>query len=182
MYTSPGPLRMVTYILEGSSAHEDFCGHSVDDRGTGGRSTVGLQLWVNLPGLHKMVEPSYQELKSRDSKVYTRTPTLHLDFTLQPGAEHVQPVPAGPEEQQQLVEPHPLWFFWEGDCVKIENKGSDAVRFVLIAGEPIGEPVVQRPFVMTTEEEMSQAIRDYQSGRNGFERAVNWRSKIRDRL
>jgi redox-sensitive bicupin YhaK (pirin superfamily) len=35
---------------------------------------------------------------------------------------------------------------------------------------------------MTTEEEISQAIRDYQSGTNGFERAVTWRSKIRDRL
>lgn len=36
------------------------------------------------------------------------------------------------------------------------------------------------PFVMTTEEEIKQAIRDYQSGRNGFERAINWRSKIRE--
>lgn len=36
------------------------------------------------------------------------------------------------------------------------------------------------PFVMTTEEEITQAIKDYQTGRNGFERAVNWRSKIRD--
>lgn len=34
------------------------------------------------------------------------------------------------------------------------------------------------PFVMTTEEEIQQAISDYQSGRNGFERARNWRSKI----
>jgi len=36
------------------------------------------------------------------------------------------------------------------------------------------------PFVMTTEEEIRQAISDYQTGRNGFERAINWRSKIRD--
>lgn len=36
------------------------------------------------------------------------------------------------------------------------------------------------PFVMTTEEEIKQAILDYKSGRNGFERAINWRSKIRD--
>lgn len=34
------------------------------------------------------------------------------------------------------------------------------------------------PFVMTTEEEIQQAISDYRSGRNGFERARNWRSKI----
>lgn len=36
------------------------------------------------------------------------------------------------------------------------------------------------PFVMTTEEEIQQAISDYQSARNGFERAGNWRSKITD--
>lgn len=29
------------------------------------------------------------------------------------------------------------------------------------------------PFVMTTEEEIQQAISDYQSARNGFERAGN---------
>lgn len=29
------------------------------------------------------------------SKVYTRTPTFYLDFRLQRGATHVQPVPSG---------------------------------------------------------------------------------------
>lgn len=38
------------------------------------------------------------------------------------------------------------------------------------------------PFVMTTEEEIRQTISDYQTCRNGFERAGNWRSKIRDSL
>lgn len=35
------------------------------------------------------------------------------------------------------------------------------------------------PFVMTSEEEIAEAFRDYQTGTNGFERAKNWRSKIR---
>ena len=36
---------------------------------------------------------------------------------------------------------------------------------LLIAGRPIGEPIVQYgPFVMNTREEIEQAIRDYQSG------------------
>ena len=38
-------------------------------------------------------------------------------------------------------------------------------RLLVIAGKPIGEPVVQYgPFVMNTREEIEQAIRDYQSG------------------
>jgi redox-sensitive bicupin YhaK (pirin superfamily) len=41
-------------------------------------------------------------------------------------------------------------------------------RALLLAGEPIGEPVVgQGPFVMNTPIEIQQAIADYQSGRMG---------------
>lgn len=39
---------------------------------------------------------------------------------------------------------------------------------LMLTGEPIDEPVVgQGPFVMNTQEEIHQAIRDYQSGRMG---------------
>jgi hypothetical protein len=34
------------------------------------------------------------------------------------------------------------------------------------------------PFVVTSEEEVYQAMRDYQSNLNGFERARNWQSEI----
>ncbi|XP_042267573.1 pirin isoform X2 [Thunnus albacares] len=211
----------VTYVLEGMTAHEDFCGHSGQLKPgdlqwmTAGRGVVhaempvseepvvGLQLWVNLPRRDKMVEPAYQELRSSEipkpsqggvtvavisgealgvkSRVFTRTPTLYLDFRLQAGAQYVQPVPSGPDQEQQKVEPHHTVVFGDGDCVKVENKDFEVSHFVLIAGEPIKEPVVQHgPFVMTTEEEIRQTIKDYQTGRNGFERAINWRSKIRD--
>jgi redox-sensitive bicupin YhaK (pirin superfamily) len=40
-----------------------------------------------------------------------------------------------------------------------------SARFLLIAGKPIGEPIVREgPFVMNTETEIATAIRDYQSG------------------
>mgnify|MGYP003701533701 FL=1 len=54
----------------------------------------------------------------------------------------------------------------DGDTVEIEAT-SDAV--VLFGhADPIGEPVVAHgPFVMTTREEIVQAIRDYQAGKFG---------------
>lgn len=43
---------------------------------------------------------------------------------------------------------------------------SDNVQFVLIAGEPMNEPMARHgPFVMNTREEIYQAFEDYQSGK-----------------
>lgn len=44
--------------------------------------------------------------------------------------------------------------------------GSDGARFLLVAGRPIGEQIVQYgPFVMNTQEEIQQAMSDYSKGR-----------------
>lgn len=57
------------------------------------------------------------------------------------------------------------------------NKG----KFIIIAGEPIGEPVEQYgPFVMTTKEQLSEAMRDYQQAKNGFGGAHEWESEIKE--
>uniref|UniRef100_A0A8D0MKF7 Pirin n=1 Tax=Sus scrofa TaxID=9823 RepID=A0A8D0MKF7_PIG len=174
----------VSYLLEGGSmAHEDFCGHAGQlNPGdlqwmTAGRGIVhaempcseepvhGLQLWVNLRSSQKMVEPRYQELKSKEipkpsqdgvtvavisgealgvkSKIYTHTPTLYLDFKLDQGAKHSQPIPKGPDNAQQKIEPHHTAVLGEGDSVQVENKDPERSHFVLIAGEPLKEPVVQ---------------------------------------
>nr|XP_046191432.1 pirin-like isoform X2 [Oncorhynchus gorbuscha] len=130
------------------------------------------------------------------SKIFTRTPTLYLDLKLDGGAKQVQPVPSGwtsfiytlagsvcvgPDAEQRKVEPHHTMVFDDGGCIAVENKTSEVCHFVLIAGQPINEPVVQHgPFVMNTEEEINQAVRDYRTGTNGFERATAWRSKIRE--
>jgi len=43
---------------------------------------------------------------------------------------------------------------------------SIVTRALLIAGKPLGEPIAQHgPFVMNTNEEIFQAVRDYQSGK-----------------
>jgi len=51
-----------------------------------------------------------------------------------------------------------------GDAVRIQA-GTEGARVLLLAGRPIGEPVVQYgPFVMNTREEIEQAIADFQAG------------------
>jgi redox-sensitive bicupin YhaK (pirin superfamily) len=53
-----------------------------------------------------------------------------------------------------------------GDTLRIER--ADQATVLLLAGEPIAEPIVgQGPFVMNTPQEIQQAIRDYQSGSMG---------------
>lgn len=56
---------------------------------------------------------------------------------------------------------------------------SDDTQFVLIAGEPLDQTVFQYgPFVMTNQEEIQKTLMDYRTGRNGFEKAHTWKSKI----
>ncbi|KAL0720547.1 hypothetical protein Bca4012_035146 [Brassica carinata] len=179
----------------------------------------GLQLWINLSSNEKMIEPNYQELSSSDipkaeqngvqvkviagesmgiqSPVYTRTPTMFLDFTLDPGAQFHQNVPESwnafayvlesgeggavfGSSNASPVSAHNVVVFGQGnDGVSVWNKSSSKkLRFVLIAGEPLGEPVVQYgPFVMNTQAEIDMTIEDYHYGKNGFEMAKYWRSQ-----
>ncbi|EIM89891.1 pirin domain-containing protein [Stereum hirsutum FP-91666 SS1] len=55
----------------------------------------------------------------------------------------------------------------------------DDTEFVLVAGEPLDQEVVQYgPFVMTSKEEIQKTFIDYRMGLNGFEKAHTWKSKI----
>lgn len=174
----------------------------------------GLQLWINLSSKDKMVEPRYQELLSQDipraegdgvevtiiagesmgvqSPVYTRTPTMFLDFTLKPKAQMHQSIPESWNSFVYIIEgegvfgtinsspttAHHVLVLSPGDGLSLWNKSSKPLRFVLIGGEPINEPVVQYgPFVMNTQAEIDQTIEDYQYCKNGFEMAKHWRSQ-----
>ena len=53
----------------------------------------------------------------------------------------------------------------EGDGVTLSAKDGRA-RALVVAGKPLGEPVMQYgPFVMSTPEELEQAVRDFQAGK-----------------
>ena len=61
----------------------------------------------------------------------------------------------------QLVE-------YRGDGSSVQVAATEALDFLLLAGEPIDEPVVSwGPFVMNTREEIIQAREDYLAGRMG---------------
>lgn len=52
----------------------------------------------------------------------------------------------------------------EGE-LSVSSLENQAVRFIVVTGKPINEPVVQYgPFVMNTQEEINQALMDYQAG------------------
>ncbi|WOL11366.1 hypothetical protein Cni_G20128 [Canna indica] len=172
---------------------------------------TGLQLWINLSSKDKMMEPRYQEIQSRDinrverdgvdvriiageafgvrSPVYTRTPTMYLDFTLSPGAKVEQRIPEswnafvyvldgegvfGEAEAAPATSHHAL-VLSTGDGLGVWNRAGRALRFLLIGGEPLDEAVVQYgPFVMNTQAEIQQAIEDFHECKNGFEKAKHW--------
>lgn len=60
---------------------------------------------------------------------------------------------------------HTLAVLGKGEGFAIDA-GGEGARFILVAGRPIGEPVVQYgPFVMNRREEIEQAFADYRDGK-----------------
>ena len=80
---------------------------------------------------------------------------------------------------------HNVVFDQEGDVVYASNAAdaTSEARFMLVAGQPLDQKVVQYgPFVVNSQEDVHQAMLDYQSHSNGFERARGWRSEIGKRM
>ena len=99
---------------------------------------------------------------------------------VKPGAEHSFTIPAAYSSSVYVIKgcltvegygityPESLLFFEEsGDQISITAKTE--TEFLLLAGLPLNEPKVQHgPFVMNTETEILEAMRDYQMGKMGF--------------
>ena len=114
--------------------------------------------------------------------IETRTPILYQHFSLQPGATIRQPVPAdyrvfayglsgkgfyGEGEARQEIDAQKMVVFQnDGDTVTYRRR--EPLEVLLLGGVPLKEPVVRYgPFVMNTEDEIRQAVIDYQAGRMG---------------
>jgi redox-sensitive bicupin YhaK (pirin superfamily) len=175
-------------------------------REQGGR-LHGFQLWVNLPAKDKMMQPRYQEVPSARipeavsadglarvkviagealgarAVIETRIPIIYQDWTLQPGAEVVQPIAEGLAAylfvfeggarigaEGRKVAAGQFATLGPGDAVRLAaaSDAHEPARLLLLAGEPLDEPVARYgPFVMNTEEEIHQAIADYRAGTMG---------------
>ena len=104
------------------------------------------------------------------------TDPLFVDFTLDPGASVDLPLTVGHNafvyayEGVVRVGDTPLerqaaGILSDGDHLQL-SAGQQGARVIVLAGRPLGEPVVQYgPFVMNTREEIEKALDDYRRGR-----------------
>ena len=124
------------------------------------------------------------ESMGKQAVIETRTPIMYLHFTLQPGTKVTQTVPQNynafayvvngeglfGNEQRPAHKEQVVLFERDGNEITINtlNDTKSPLDVLLIAGVPLGEPVARYgPFVMNTEEEIRQAILDYNSGKMG---------------
>jgi redox-sensitive bicupin YhaK (pirin superfamily) len=110
------------------------------------------------------------------------TDVRYLDITLQPGAGFEQALPAGHHAfafvfegsatvAGEAVATDHLAVLGDGEGVAV-TAGDNGARMILVAGAPLGEPVVQHgPFVMDSREGIQQAFDDFRAGRLVRERA-----------
>jgi redox-sensitive bicupin YhaK (pirin superfamily) len=82
----------------------------------------------------------------------------------EPMAPPTERVEASGAAQAQEVDNRTLVLFDRGDEVTVEA-GEQGMRFLLVSGKPLREPVAwYGPIVMNTEEELKQAFEEYQAG------------------
>ena len=107
------------------------------------------------------------------------TDPLYFDVELPAGARFAHAIPAGyhaflyvfegsvtvgPANAARSLGVHKAGVFSDGDTIEVAG-GAEGGRFILLAGRPLREPVVQYgPFVMNTTQEIERAIHDYHSG------------------
>jgi quercetin 2,3-dioxygenase len=105
------------------------------------------------------------------------TEPLYLDLHLDAGASFEQPLPESHNAfvyvyrdalrigEQDVPLQRMAILRNSGDGVRI-TAGSDGARAILIAGQPLKEPIVQYgPFVMNTQREIFKAVEDFRAGR-----------------
>jgi redox-sensitive bicupin YhaK (pirin superfamily) len=106
------------------------------------------------------------------------TEPLYLDLHFEKGASFAQALPAAHNAfvyvyrgalaigGQALPAQRMAILKNEGDGVVLAAAGEAPARALLVAGRPLGEPIVQYgPFVMNTQQQIADAVEDYRAGR-----------------
>jgi redox-sensitive bicupin YhaK (pirin superfamily) len=184
----------VTYMLEGRMRHEDVLGNRGDlgpgdvQWMTAGRGIIHSEMPQQAQGRMRLAgggslrviagrielagtvtagpigglstDPQYYDLRlPADATVELPTPPGHNAFL------YVYEGAASVGEDARPLPFRAAGLLTPGDSVRIAA-GAAGVGLLMLAGRPIGEPVVQYgPFVMNSVAEIEQAIIDFQSGR-----------------
>lgn len=125
------------------------------------------------------------------------TPVWLFDVTIKPGGRIDQEIPAGwnafaytlsgsttfgvGKDETTVGQYHNVVFEKKGDSVHaaVSADAKEDGQFILVAGLPLDQEVVQYgPFVTTSHDAVYQALMDFQTHSNGFERAKGWKSEI----
>lgn len=131
----------------------------------------------NASGTIAVIAGNYMD---RKGPAKTKSDLIILRGDLLPGAEHIFIIPAAYnlimyvldgsiEIEKYATVPglNMVVFNNDGDGIKI--KAMQSTRFILLAGMPLNEHVESYgPFVMSTQTEIMQAMRDYQMGKMGM--------------
>lgn len=183
---------------------------SVEDKGKGeGEGEHGFRIKVIAGSSHGVTSPItlpknggvlyldvsldpngsvWQEIDPRyNAFIYTLEGTITIgDHPATSPKEALSFDPSTKAEPGEPTEPYHTLVLTQNPSatgVKVSNAGEGKARFILVAGEPLDQEVVQYgPFVMNSRAEIQQTLLDFQGGRNGFERAPGWRSKIGARM
>jgi len=149
----------------------------------------------------KIISGKSQGVESVKDLAYT--PVWLLDITISPGGRLTQPLPKGWNAFMYIISGavhvhlaegspgtkatqfHNVVFNREGDGVELSvpDAETEDARVLLVAGQVLDQEIVQHgPFVVSSQEEVYQAMIDYSSYSGGFERAKGWKSEIGKRM
>jgi hypothetical protein len=232
-------IETITYVIHGRVEHGDSMGnkgviasgdvqwmtagsgiiHQEMPKGDDNGLMWGFQFWANLPASHKMMDPRYRGIVSKEIPEVTlkggvRVKVIcgeaggakgpvrdvvvdpaYLDVTVPPETTFTHPIKVGHKvfayvvdgegyfdpdrsayahevvgdnyfdmKRQCACNAENLILYGDGDGVIISTEARP-VRFLMVSGQPIGEPVAwYGPIVMNTREELRIAFEEYEKG------------------
>jgi redox-sensitive bicupin YhaK (pirin superfamily) len=131
----------------------------ITEEGVAVRVIAGASHGVAGAVQREMTQPLYLDLHLPDGAVFSQTLAASLNaFVYVYRGEVEIEGDSVPQQRMAILSNHA-----NADGVHLRAKG--ASRALLIAGQPLGEPIVQYgPFVMNTQAEIFQAVNDYRAG------------------